>query len=228
MQKICIYLHGRPFELETGENIEAVNKLNTVSEAINEMSRVYVDDINTSQEDGGKENFIELLSEKLYAIRNNVLYDDLSNEENGLMTDIFDILVEKNEITKKDILELLEKRSIYVVGFDDFDTNLKIEEDINIAVRLINDTYKIGKVNSLWNKRMKENKKVISSQLSGVSRAITDVAKSIYKGHEKYAFDEEKKEIKLLCLQKNIEVVEIEIEQGKNRKICCKSLSKSV
>ena len=205
-----------------------MNKLNTVSETINEMSRVYVDDINVSQEDGGKENFIELLSEKLYAIRDNILYDDLANEDNGLMTDIFAILVEKNEITKKDILNLLEKRSIYVVGFDDFDTNMKVEENINKVLRLINDTYKIGKINRLWKQKIEENKKVISNQLNGVSKAITDVAKSIYKGHEKYAFDEEKKEIKLLCMQKNIEVVELDIEQGKNRKICCKSLSKSM
>ena len=68
-------------------------------------------------------------------------------------------------ITKKDILDLLEKRNEYIMGFEDFDTNMKVEDDINKVTRLINETYKIGKLNNLWKQRMKENKKVISTQL---------------------------------------------------------------
>jgi len=91
---------------------------------------------------------------------------------------------------------------------------MKVEEDIGKAVRLINDTYKIGQINNIWKQRMKESKKVMSSQLNGVSRAISDVAQSIKKNRDD--FDEEKKEIKILCGQKDIEIVDLKIEQNKN------------
>ena len=59
---------------------------------------------------------------------------------------------------------LLENKNEYVLGFEDFDTNLKIEEDIKEIARLASDTYKIGKVNSIWKQKINDNKKVISSQ----------------------------------------------------------------
>ena len=188
---------GKPLGLETAENSEeTIDKLNTVSETINEMSRGYKEDSQEAKEDNdNKDAFIESLRDKLDSIKENVIYEDLQDEENGLLSDIFDLLEEKSEITKSDILKLLEKRNEYVIGFDDFDTNLKIEEDINIACRLINDTYKIGKINDLWKRKIKESKKVISSQLDGVSRAITDVAKSINK--EKVNHEEKKDKFSL-------------------------------
>ena len=185
---------GKPLGLETAESTEnTIDKLNTVSETINEMSRGYREEgFDTKEDNDNKNTFTQNLLDKLDSIKENVLYEDLQDEENGLISDIFDSLEEKDEITKDDILKLLEKRNEYVIGFDDFDTNLKIEEDINIACRLINDTYKIGKVNDIWKKKIKESKKVISSQLDGVTRAITDVAKSINK--EKNNNEEERQD----------------------------------
>jgi stage II sporulation protein E len=204
---------GRTYALESNNN--TINKLNTMTETINEMSRSYKEEskLDTIEEDS-KKAFFEEIEEKLENLKENILYEDLSDEENGLLNEIFEILLEKNSIKKEDILDILEKRNEYVLGFEDFDTNLKIEEDINKIVRLINDTYKIGKINNLWKQRIKESKKVISSQLDGVSRAITDVARSMHIGKNK--FEEEKKEIIILCRQKGIDVVELEIEKSKS------------
>ena len=166
-----------------------------------------------------------MLEEKLESLKENVLYDDLIDEENELSNDIFEVLQDKNEITKEDILTLLEKRNEYILGFDDFDTNMKIENDLNKVLRIINDTYKIGKINHLWKERMKENKKVIGAQLEGVSKAISSVANSINR-KQKTDFEKEKQEIKILCkqmetsisnaLQKEIKLIDISIEQNKN------------
>lgn len=191
-----------------------IYKLNTVSETINEMSRNYKEESIRPEGEEDKKAFIENLEEKLETIQENILYDDLVSEENGLTSEIFDILVSKNNISKEDIVKILEDRNEYILGFEDFDTNLKVEEDVNKAVRLINDTYKIGKVNNLWKQKMKTSKKVISSQLDGVSRAITDVAKSINIGKDD--FEEERKEIRILCGQKEIEFVDLNIEKHKN------------
>ena len=180
------------------------------------MARTYKEESrNLSMQTDGKKAFKENLIAKLDTVKDNVLYDDLLDEENGLTDDIFELLEDSISIEKKDIVDLLEKRNEYILGFEDFDTNMKVEEDLNKVVRLINDTYKIGKINKLWKEKMNENKKVISSQLKGVSKAISNVAQSMHRGKE-HDFEDEKKEIKILCMQKDIELLDISIDQNKN------------
>jgi len=165
LEKTYTYQCGVSYGLESS-NTEAVYKLNTVSKTIDEMSRNYKEDFQAEENlVDAKKVFLTSLEEKLDVLAENILYEDLVDEENGLTSEIFDILEEKNIITKKDILDLLEKRNEYIMGFEDFDTNMKVEDDINKVTRLINETYKIGKLNNLWKQRMKENKKVISTQL---------------------------------------------------------------
>lgn len=156
---------GMVYGLEQAEE-NTINKLNTVTDTINEMSRGYKDLSEDLEKEGSnKELFIEALNEKLEYIKENILYDDLISEENGLKESIFEILVEENSISKEIIIKLLEDRNEYILGFDDFDTNMKIEEDIENVAKLVNETYKISIVNSIWKQKIKENKKVISSQL---------------------------------------------------------------
>lgn len=216
MTKIYICQFQQAYGLEN--NTDTIYKLNTVSETISEMSRSYKEEKNVSKKEKGLEDnksaFIEEIQEKLEGMEENILYDDLIDEENSLTSEIFDILVENENITKEDIIKLLENRNEYVLGFEDFDTNMKIEEDIRSIARLANDTYKIGKINNLWKQKINENKKVISSQLDGVSKAISSVAKSIEK--EEDDFEEEKKEIKILCSQKEIEILDISIKRQDN------------
>lgn len=204
---------GTAHMLET-RNTDTISKLNTVSETINEMSKTYNEE-SKNRELEGKNTFIKSLEEKLEEMQENVLYEDLVDLENGLVDEIFEVLIDKNSISKEDILGLLEKRNEYILGFEDFETNMKIEEDINNIVRLINDTYKIGKINNLWKQKIKENKKVISSQLAGVSKAISNVAEAIHMNNDE-EFEIEKQEIKLLCNQKSINLTDINIEQSKN------------
>lgn len=201
----------------TSGNTDTIDKLNTVTDTINEMSRTYKEDLDSNKENSTQkmEDFIESLQEKLEIVKDNVLYDDFMDEDNGLISNIYNVLEEKNSVTKEDIVKLLEERNEFVLGFEDFDTNMKIEEDINKLARLINDTYKIGKLNSIWKQKMKENKKVISSQLDGVSKAISNVARSMYRGKE-YEFQDEKQEIRILCTQRDIKLYDVSIEQNKN------------
>lgn len=206
-----LYLPVTPgYNLEN--NTDTIYKLNTVSETIDEMSRTYKEEVlgkKESEIDDSKESFIREVQAKLEDKKDNALHDELVEEE--LASDIFDMLVENENITKDDIIKLLEDKNEYILGFEDFDTNMKIEEDIKFVAKVVNDVYKIGKVNKLWKQRMKENKKVISNQLNGVSRAISYVADSIKK--EDTNFEETKKEIILLCSQKEIQVLDINIKK---------------
>lgn len=217
---------GASYGLESS-NDDAIYKLNTVSETINEMSKNYKEQSANLEGDlEAKRAFIESLQVRLEKSKENILYDDLVSEDNGLASDIFEMLVDKNGITKEEILSLLENRNEYVLGFEDFDTNMKIDEDINKVVRIINDTYKIGKVNNLWKQKIRENKKVISSQLDGVSRAISNVAQSICKDKTE-DFDKEKREIKMISSQKGIDIFDINIEKNKNGRFRVDVLTKT-
>jgi len=91
---------------------------------------------------------------------------------------------------------------------------MKIEEDIKVVARLLKDTYKIGKINNIWEHKINENKKVMSSQLNGVSRAISRVANEIK--NEDINFEEIKKEINILCRQKEIELLDIKVKREEN------------
>lgn len=209
---------GRPYTLE--DKSDTIYKLNTVSETINEMSRTYKENGNLNENGyditSGKEAFISELEIKLEKQKENILYEDLINDEGNLTTDIYHTLVENGNITKEDILKLLEDRNEYVLGFEDFDTNMKIEEDIKMVARYINEIYKIGKINNLWKQKIKENKKVISNQLENVSKAISSVATSI--DNNSKDLEDEKKEIVLLCRQREIEILDIEIKKEKNKR----------
>ena len=218
---------GSTYGLEN--NQDTIYKLNTVSETISEMSRTYKEDKISGKEgysiDNSKSSFIAEMQNKLEGMQDNILYEDFVNDENGFADDMFELLVENENITKDDILKILEDKNEYVLGFEDFDTNLKIEEDIKDLARLANDTYKIGKVNSLWKQRINENKKVISDQLDGVSKAISNVAKSIKE--KKDDFEEEAKEIKILCKQKEIEIIDVNIEKQKSGRFVVDIYSKT-
>ena len=72
------------------------------------------------------------------------------------------------------------------------------------------------KINNLWKQKIKENKKVISNQLENVSKAISSVATSI--DNNSKDLEDEKKEIVLLCRQREIEILDIEIKKEKNKR----------
>ena len=58
----------------------------------------------------------------------------------------------------------------------DIYANQAIREDVNQVVRIVNRTYRINEMNFQWKQRLNENKKSISKQLKGVSKAISDIA----------------------------------------------------
>lgn len=206
---------GASYNLEN--RTDTIYKLNTVSETINEMSRSYKTEGAFKEENNtadSRQNFINEVEERIENRKDNILYEELVDNKENITSDIFDVLQDKGEVTKDDILKLLEKRNEYILGFEDFDTNMKIEEDIKSMTRLLNEIYKIGKINNLWRQKINENKKIISNQLDGVSKAISSVANSIK--NDDANFEEEKREIKLLGAQKEIEVLDINIKKDDN------------
>ena len=150
------------YGLEEAEE-NTINQLQTVTETINEMSRSYRKKEEIVEDK--KQDFIDALGKRIDKLRENVLYDEIKDEENGLIDSIYEELEETEKLTKDKIIQLLEDRNEYILGFDDFDTNLKIEKEIEEMVKAINETYKVCILNNMWRQRLNQSKSAMRSQL---------------------------------------------------------------
>ncbi len=203
---------------------ETINKLNTVSETIKEMSQAYKEVaaavVSEKEEVDNKEKeiFIDEFLKNVEGLEDNLLYDDLV-ESNQLIEELFEILKTNETVTREDIIYVFEKYNNYIVGFDNTDANIVIEQDIKKMAKVLNHTFDICKINYIWKQKIKDNKKTISNQLDGVSKVISSVASNIddeRKNKEK--FKKEQDEIINLCKSKNIELEDITIKQEDNNK----------
>lgn len=201
------------------QNEDTVFKLNNMSEVIEEISETYkqvacsvVEEEDVVANCQNREVFLEELRNRLDRLEQNILYDDFENPEEGIIDELFHILLENGQIEKDQLVEVFENHNNYMIGFESKEVSKKIENDIEEMVKVINDSYKISKINFIWKKKIEENKKTIGEQLNGVSRAISNLADEIESKAGKEHEDLEE-EIKLVLLQKNIVVRDIELKQ---------------
>ena len=200
---------------------EVAESLNNVSNAINEMATTYrgQDDLDAVEKDNissdeNKEIFIGELLNNLEPYKDNMLYDDIAKADGEIDNEIFELLLEKQEISRKDLLQIFANCNSYIVGAEDNKISKQLEGNIMQIVRTINVSYKVAKSNFIWKKKEEQTKKNISNQLKNVSNAIKSMAKDIekdIKAEEKY--QAERLEIVDLLRQKEIEVQDIMIKK---------------
>jgi len=205
---------------------EAIEKLNSVSNVIQDMANTYAEVAATtiSEEDITEKNrqiFIGNLLDNLVGLESNMLYEDISKTEGKIVNELFKILLQKQEIDRQDLLKTFAKYNNYIVGFDDEKVSKYLEKNIMQIVNCINNSYKISKADFIFESKLKENKKNLQSQLDGVSRAIasiaedmkTDIKEDIKKEHQ---YLKQKKEITLLLEQKEIYITDLSINKKNN------------
>lgn len=201
-----------------GESKETIDKLNNVSDVIKQMSDTYKEAAGATLEqdnilENNKEIFIEELQDNVRQIPENMLSEDLIDEDESIVEDIFEYLLKKDRINRDDLLEIFKNHNNYIVGFDNYETSLKIEKDISQIVQIINESFKTSKLNFVMTAKIGENSKNISMQLDGVSKAIENIANDMKE--EKDEFLDKKNEILLICKQRQIEILDLNIEQEK-------------
>lgn len=198
---------------------EMAQSLNNVSEAIQEMATTYrtskedVIEENTSREEN-KKIFISELLNNLEPYKENMLYEDISDVDGKIIDEIFNILLDKQEIDTQDLLKTFAQCNSYIVGFDDNDISKYLQDNISQMVRTINLSYKVSKSNFIWQKKIEQNKNNMKKQLNKVSKAIKNMAKDLeedVKQEEQYK--SEKSEILELIKQKQIEIQDIAIKK---------------
>ena len=198
---------------------EMAENLNQVSEVIQEMASTYRQvepmtyDENT-EKNTNKQIFITELLNNLEPYKENMIYDDISNTDGKIINEIFEYLLDKQEIDREALLEIFANCNSYIVGFDDKDISTYLEENISQMVRMINVSYKVSKVDFIWRKKTAENKETMGKQLNQVSKAIQKMARGIEEEIENESqHDKEKAEIIELLKQKSIEIEDIAIRK---------------
>lgn len=206
------------------ENKETIFKLNNVSETISEIADTYKEAAATIveedeiEEENNRKLFIDELYKTIDGLEENILYDDLQNiENNDLAEDIFKILLKDGKITRNELLEVFANHNNYIVGFDNAEISMKLENDINEAINIINEAYKISKVNFIWKQKINENKRNMGVQLDGVSKVISSLAGNLEKNieDEQQNFIIEKEEIINIAKEKKIDIQDLHIKREK-------------
>ncbi len=141
---------------------ETIEKLNTVSETIADMARSYNESAkeNLSLEEENREQFVDELYNNLEDIEENLFYDDLIDNQD-ILYNIYDELLEKNEMDLESIVNALEKNCESKIDYEAED----VKKDLNDIVRLVNATFRIHKLNIMWKIKEANNKKVLATQL---------------------------------------------------------------
>ncbi len=255
------------FDRNLEENKDTIYRLNSMSETISQIARTYKEAAATivdekelqKQELENLKIFQKELENNLEGLEENILFDDLYfqdevntdeygrtnttfNEEkangmqNTIIEDIFNILLNKEEIDKQDLIKVFENHNNYILGFDQ--ENTEIEKDVMQMVKAINDAYRVSKLSFIWKKKIDENKKVVSSQLEEVSKAIENLASEMEenaKVEESSEYEAEKEEIRVLLEQRSIQIKNIRIKKMKSGRIqvtlytdICKNVDKPV
>ena len=198
---------------------EMAENLNQVSEAIQEMATTYKQiepmtfEANT-EKNTNKQIFISELLNNLEPYKDNMLYDDISDTDGKIINEIFEYLLDKQEIDRAALLDVFAKCNSFIVGIEDTNISGYMEENISQIVRIINISYKVSKSDFIWRKKVEENKKTMGKQLNEVSKAIQKMAKNIEQDIQNEAeYNKEKSEIIELLKQKSINVEDITIKK---------------
>ena len=198
---------------------ETVEKLNHVSETIKKIANSYAKEqqketFSAEEKEENKQIFINELLNNIEPYKENLLYEDIANVDGKIVDEIFNVLLEKQEIEREDLLKIFADCNSYIVGFDDKEVSHYLEENILQILRIINISYKVSKNNFVWQKKLEENKKNMETQLNGVSKVISGIAKDIEKESiEEKSYTKQEIEIIELLKQKEIEVEEVSISR---------------
>ena len=196
------------------ESSETLDKLNSISKTISDMANNYEEN---DIYDRNLEMFEDELLNSLDGLEGNNLYDDIYNNEDNIIEDIFEYLQENGVMTDNGLISVFAKHNIYLMNSEN--DHLKAEEldEMREIIKAINTAYRISKNNFIWQKKLDENNKNVSEQLKNVSKAINNIANGIKENADEY--ENEKKEVEDLFKEKGVALKELSIKKENTGRI---------
>ena len=188
-------------------NDEVSEKLKTISDMFNELFS-NVDKENAVEQESFVQDFLDNLEE----VKNNIFYDEISNEENGIAKDICTTLKEKEILLDNDLINILKDHNNYVIMKYE-----NIKNDLQEIVKIANRTLKIFEINKAKKQERKNNMATISQNLKNVTKVIDKCAEEI-KVKKENIYENKEKELGLLLKSKKIKINNVRIKKLKNEK----------
>lgn len=193
-------------ENRLNENKEMADKLNALSHTILENIS------NNKEEITDIENeFIQTFLDNLEEYENNILYEELSKNED-IIKDIYSCIQEKEILVEKDLITICEAHNNYIFMQDEL-----VKHDLQEIIKVINRTYKMIQIELSKKAEKIKQQKVMEESLKSVSKAIDNCAKEILEKQEN-KFSKLEQEIKILLENKNIAIKDVLVKQAKNKK----------
>lgn len=197
-------------------NKQTVQRLNHMSQTIEEMAKNYRQAQEPTEEQKEQQAIFETeLSMLIEEIPENLLYEEIKEASDALITDIFKEIQENDVMTRKALIQIFEQYNHYIGNYEVGKTDRERQDQIDKMIAKINRAYRNAKVAMIAKQRQREDKQTLSEQLTGVSRAISNLAEEIKK-EEKVEFAEEIQEIRTLLEQKEILVDTLTIKKQNN------------
>lgn len=188
-------------------DLEVSNKLKTVSDMFYEV-------MNSKEKEAGefKQEFIEIFLDNLEEKKNNIFYEEISNEKNGIVSDIYECIEENEIIVDNDLINILTNHNNYI-----FMQDIAIKNDFQEIIKIANRSYKMVQIRIAKEQERNKNIKVMTNHLKEATKIIDDCAKKIVDKPEN-AFSKKEKEIELLLKSKKLEINQCSVKVLKNGK----------
>ena len=148
-----------------------------------------------------EQDFLDSLEE----INQNIFYEEISNEENGIARDICAVLVRNNLLLDNDLVEILKNHNSYIFMQDE-----SIKNDLQEIVKIANRTIKVVQTNNI---RVQERKRKLGAFNEELEDNVQRTNKDSNDINSKKA-----QEIENLLKSKNIKINDCSIKQIENKK----------
>lgn len=187
-------------------NEEVSQKLKAISEIFKEMETP------SKETKEVYENFIQDFLDNVEELKNNIFYDLVLDQENGIAEDICRELIKNDIILDKDVIEIFKNHNNYIVFQDE-----NIRNDLQEIVKIANRTLKISQINEAKEEEKLKSEKKLNENMKTVTKIIDDCVKEISENKENVFYKKEQ-EIRLLLENKNIKIDNCSIKKLKNEK----------
>ena len=156
-------------------------------------------------------------------IRSNILYEYFVSNEGDLLRDVFESIEKNGVLTENSLISILAAHNIYVMTSEDSSEKLAEQKDLRDMLKVLNASFNDCKKDLIWQQKLNENNKKMSSGLQNVKSAIDNIKDDIKKEEvedDSVQFERQIDEIKNLLMDEDIFVQYIKIkEEESHRKI---------
>lgn len=197
----------------TGDNrLEGKNE--EVSEKLKTISDMLVDLTNSQNKDEiqESESFIQDFLDNLEELKNNIFYEEISNEDTGIARDICTILKTNDILLDNDLVEVLKEHNNYVIIRDE-----TIRNDLQEIVKIANRTLKVFQINKAKSEERKSNIETMNQGIKSVTKVIDRCVEEI-KETKANEFSKKEQEIEMLLKSKKINIENCKMKKIKNEK----------